>query len=262
MQRGKLYILLFAAAVCGVFSIVVSASVVLLKDRQEENLRLDRIKSVLRVSGLVANGAELSRQQALDLFSKNVDARLVVLKTGDYATSGDPASYDQKAASVVPATSSEAPANPAGVRRIPKLGLVYLVKSPESGQVTGILLPVEGKGLWSTLYGYLALEADLNTIKGVTFYQHGETPGLGGEVDNQKWKDSWKGKKLYDAVGKFLFHVKKGIAGSDPNAVDGLSGATLTSRGVTNLVQFWLGENGYGPFLKKYPVMSAGGGSK
>ena len=108
------------------------------------------------------------------------------------------------------------------------------------------------KGLWGTLYGYLALKSDLETIQGITFYQHKETPGLGGEVDNPRWKAQWDGVQLYDEDGEPAAMVFKGPAPSDNQfAVDGLSGATITSRGVTNLVRFWASEDGYGPFLKK-----------
>ena len=117
-----------------------------------------------------------------------------------------------------------------------------------------VVLPVEGKGLWSTLYGFLALDADGDTIRGIAFYKHGETPGLGGEIENPRWQALWDGRKAYDSAGRPVIAVIKGKAGdtsSDPHHVDGLSGATLTSNGVTALVQRWLGEDGYGPFLAK-----------
>jgi Na+-transporting NADH:ubiquinone oxidoreductase subunit C len=118
-----------------------------------------------------------------------------------------------------------------------------------------VVIPVEGKGLWSTLYGFLALDKDVNTIKGLTFYQHAETPGLGGEVDNPKWKALWPGRKAFGDDGQPKIAVIKGQAGpvaEDPYQVDGLSGATITARGVSHLVQFWLGTNGFGPYLKQF----------
>ena len=105
------------------------------------------------------------------------------------------------------------------------------------------------------LYGYLALAPDARTIVGITFYQHKETPGLGGEVDNPRWKSLWPGRLAYDERGNPAIRVKKGPAGSveeDPYQVDGLSGATITSRGVTNLLRFWLGDDGFGPYLASY----------
>ncbi|MOA31350.1 Na(+)-translocating NADH-quinone reductase subunit C [compost metagenome] len=114
---------------------------------------------------------------------------------------------------------------------------------------------MRGYGLWSTLYGFLALKGDLNTVVGLGFYQHGETPGLGGEVDNPKWKALWNGKSLFDEQGQLAIQIIKGsVDAQSPNAshqVDGLAGATLTSKGVHNLLHFWLGENGFGPFLAK-----------
>lgn len=118
-----------------------------------------------------------------------------------------------------------------------------------------MILPIKGYGLWSTLYGFIALEGDLNTVAGIGFYEHAETPGLGGEVDNPLWKAKWEGKKVFDDEGKTALKVIKGPvdskrAGSEYQ-IDGLSGATLTSRGVSQLIQFWLGENGFAPFLTK-----------
>jgi Na+-transporting NADH:ubiquinone oxidoreductase subunit C len=89
----------------------------------------------------------------------------------------------------------------------------------------------------------------------VTFYDHAETPGLGGEVDNPRWKDSWKGKQAIDETGKVKIEVLKGVVDtSRPESkyqIDGLSGATLTTRGVDNIVKFWLGDDGYGSLLKR-----------
>ena len=125
----------------------------------------------------------------------------------------------------------------------------------DEGQVEKIILPIEGKGLWSTLYGFLALGPDTTSITGITFYQHGETPGLGGEVDNPSWKALWPGRRAFDDEWKPAIQVIKGRAKSaaeDPYRVDGLSGATLTARGVNELVRYWLGEEGFGPYLERF----------
>ena len=141
----------------------------------------------------------------------------------------------------------------AQLKRMPKYMAVYFVK--EDGEIKEIILPIYGKGLWSTMYGFMALDSDLQTIRGFTFYEHGETPGLGGEVDNPNWKKIWKGKKAFDEEWNVKIEVIKGrVDPSSDNAkyqIDGLSGSTLTTRGVDNLVKFWLGDNGYGPFLEK-----------
>lgn len=246
------YTLGFAAAVCVVCSIFVSGSAVLLKDRQVQNAILDRQSKVLTVAGLQAEGEKLTPAEIQKRFADGIEPEVVELKTGEVTTEIDAKTYDQSKALSDPAMSREAPDNAAKVRRLPTYGLVYKIKG--EGGITGIILPVEGKGLWSTLYGFLALDKDLQTVKGITFYKHGETPGLGGEVDNPRWKSLWAGRKAFDASGNPKLTVVKGQAGTpeeDPYSVDGLSGATLTSRGVTHLVQFWLDDEGFGPYLDR-----------
>ncbi|MGB1927393.1 MAG: NADH:ubiquinone reductase (Na(+)-transporting) subunit C [Rubripirellula sp.] len=140
-----------------------------------------------------------------------------------------------------------------GEPRRPKTMKIFFVKEPGTDNIKQVVLPIFGKGLWGTLYGYLALRSDLNTIQGLTFYQHKETPGLGGEVDNPSWKAQWEGVKLYDENGQPAANVFKGPAPSgDQYSVDGLSGATITSRGVTNLIQYWASDDGYGNFLREF----------
>ena len=126
---------------------------------------------------------------------------------------------------------------------------VYLVKDGE--ELQQVILPVEGAGLWATMYGFLAVEADGNTVRGLQFYEHGETPGLGDGVDKPAWQALWVGKQLYDADGNIRIEVVKGPApaGSD-HKIDGLAGATLTGRGVSVFIQHWIGDEGYGPYLK------------
>lgn len=252
MQHNTTYTLLFAAAVCGVCSIFVSGSAVSLKDKQVANALLDKQKKVLGVTGLLKDGETPSAEQVKEIFAKSIRSKLIDLKTGQYVE-GDASTFDQLKASKDVAQSSEAPANPAKVARIPNKALVYQVV--EGDQIKMVVLPVEGKGLWSTLYGFLALDKDVNTIKGLTFYQHGETPGLGGEVDNPRWKALWPGRKAFGDDGQPKIAVIKGQAGpvnEDPYQVDGLSGATITARGVSHLVQFWLGNHGFGPYLKQF----------
>jgi Na+-transporting NADH:ubiquinone oxidoreductase subunit C len=250
MQHSARYVIMFAAAVCVVCSIFVAGSAVLLKDRQEANKALDIQKKVLVVAGLMEEGESLAEEEIRRRFDKSIQPKVVDLATGNSAEGVDTATFDQKKASADPATSRVAPPNAAKVRRIPNNAQVFEVV--EDGTLRSVILPIEGKGLWSTLYGFLALDPDGRTINGITFYQHGETPGLGGEVDNPRWKALWKGRLAFDENWRPAIAVKKGSAGpvdQDPYHVDGLSGATLTSRGVTNLLAFWLGENGFAPYL-------------
>ena len=126
---------------------------------------------------------------------------------------------------------------------------VYLVRS--DGEIEQVIVPIEGAGLWATMYGFLAVESDGRTARGLQFYEHGETPGLGDGVDKPAWREQWRGKRLFDENGDPLIEVVKGPApaGSDYQ-IDGLAGATLTGRGVSVFVQYWISDEGYGPYLK------------
>lgn len=253
MAHSVRHTLVFAFGICFVCSLVVSSVSVALRERQQQNKLLDQQRNVLVVAGLATREEGLSREEVGRLFAENLRPRIVHLESGSYADDVDPLAFDQRKASVDPSTSRPAPENPARVRRVPDHGRVFLVV-PE-GEVETIILPIEGMGLWSTLYGYLALGADARTIRGITFYEHGETAGLGGEVDNPRWKALWEGRLAFDEEWVPRIAVGKGRAGPperDPYLVDGLSGATLTSNGVTHLVQFWLGDQGFGPYLARY----------
>jgi Na+-transporting NADH:ubiquinone oxidoreductase subunit C len=253
MQHNTRYIVLFAVAVCLVCAVFVSSAAVFLKDRQDSNKLLDRQEKVLTVAGLMKDGEHLSRVDVAALYEESIRSKVIDLATGELNEAIDSTSFDQQATANDPKTSVAAPENSAKVRRLPNQALVFDVV--EDGELKALILPIEGYGLWGTLYGYLALAPDARTIVGITFYKHKETPGLGGEVDNPRWKAEWPGRLAFDDRGNPAIAVKKGQAGpveSDPYNVDGLSGATITSRGVTHLVRFWLGENGFGPYLASY----------
>lgn len=251
MQKGVTYTILFAIAVCLVCAIFVASSAVSLRSRQERNAYLDRQKNVLVAAGLAKDSEDLSAQEIEKRFQP-VESVVVDLQSGKELPDIDPKTFDQKEAVDDPERSRPAPQNNAGITRLPLQALVY--KMEESGKLKLVILPIEGKGLWSTLYGFIALGADLETIQGITFYEHKETPGLGGEVDNPKWKALWVGRRAFgeDLEPKIaVIHGKAGPPQQDPYEVDGLSGATMTSRGVSHLVQFWLGDEGFGPYFKK-----------
>ena len=178
---------------------------------------------------------------------------MVDIATGKFTDVVSPDTYEQRKAAKNPelSVSLSKEEDVAGISRRAKYAVVYLVRNGDD--LEKVVLPVRGPGLWSTLYGFIAIEGDLNTVAGLGFYEHGETPGLGGEVDNPLWKDNWPGKKIYGEDGEVQLTVIKGsVDKSRPEAihqVDGLSGATLTTRGVDNLIEFWMGENGFGKFL-------------
>ncbi len=257
-QYSTVYTIGFSAAVCIVCSLLVSATAVCLKQRQENNAVWDVRTNVLLAAGLVEPAQDITPTAISSLFAERIKSVVVDLKDGK-DTDIDPSTFDQREAARDPQRSRQAPPNPAQVSRVPDHALVYKVL--KDGRVDEIILPVEGKGLWSTLYGFIALDSDTTTIRGITFYEHGETPGLGGEVDNPKWKARWPGRKAYDEDGNVRISVIKGAAGpveTDPYRVDGLSGATITSRGVNHLVQFWLSEHGFAPYLKRFRESRSG----
>ena len=238
-----------AVAVCVVCSVFVSTAAVCLKDRQGENRTLEKNKNILLAAGLIEEGQAVSRNKVYELFQQ-IEPRVIDVTTGEFLDHVLPEHIDERKADKDPKQSKQIQNDLAGIKQRAEQRLVYFY--PKGGPVERIVLPMHGKGLWSTMYGFLALDSDMTTIKSFAFYQHGETPGLGGEIDNPRWKDSWVDKKAFDDAWEPRIEVIKGIA--DPDAVydvDGLSGATLTARGVHNLVRFWLGDEGYGPFLKK-----------
>jgi Na+-transporting NADH:ubiquinone oxidoreductase subunit C len=239
--------LIVAFSLCIVCSVIVSTAAVVLKPAQEANKTLDRKRNILAAAGMLQEGVSVEEQ-----FSQ-VTERVVDLRTGRFADDVDPGSYDQRKAAKDPSESERLSAQQdvAKISRREHYAIIYLVED-NSGDVQKIILPVHGAGLWSTLYGYIALESDGNTVAGLGFYEHGETPGLGGEVDNPRWKAFWPGKQVYRDGTVEIGLIKGSVDPSSANAdwqIDGLAGATLTANGVTNLVQFWLGENGFQPFL-------------
>lgn len=245
------YVILFSLAVCGVCAIFVSALAVSLADEQAVNKVLYRKQNVLLAAGLLQADEEISAEEVEKRFSR-FQPVVIDIRTGEELPDVDTSTFDQRKLKNDPEMSHEAPQNQARVSRIPNRALVYKAFD-ESGALEMVVLPVEGYGLWSTLYGFLALGSDLDTIQGLAFYEHGETPGLGGEVDNPRWRKLWVGRKAFDGdTGDVAIQVIKGNAGpveEDPHRVDGLSGATITARGVSNMMQLWLGEEGFGPYL-------------
>jgi Na+-transporting NADH:ubiquinone oxidoreductase subunit C len=244
----------FATIVCLVCAVLVSSAAVGLKERQKENEALDRQKKVLDVAGLLSDAIASNPEELKKVYADRVKPTLhSLLKDKDGCKGVEVNAYDQIKASKDPATSATAPAgNRAKVQRVPNCGLLYEITSAkDKSKVETAIIPVEGKGLWSTLYGFIALDTNGVDIKGLTFYKHAETPGLGGEVDNPKWKAKWVGKKAFKSGSPDpALYVQKGVA-KDEYSVDGLSGATLTSNGVTHLLQFWLGKDRFGSYFSK-----------
>lgn len=234
---------------CLACSIIVSGAAVLLRPVQAVNAELDRKRNIVAVAGLLDTEGDVESAFA------NIETRMVDLETGEFTDEFTDVEYDQYVAARDPELSSEVPSGEdiAGIGRRARYAEVYLVGGVDNLQQ--IILPIHGLGLWSTLYGFVALEGDLTTISGLKFYAHAETPGLGGEVDNPAWQAKWPGKLAYDESGDVRIEVIKGVVDSNAAdamyAVDGLAGATLTSRGVSQLLRYWLDDQGFGAFLNK-----------
>lgn len=235
---NKMIIPLIACVACAVIVSVTAVSV-----RPEQNLNIENEKKlkILAAAGIVTDEVEKEFSNIETLYVDFVSGQLVQVENN----------YDHIKASASAQSSSIVPKDQdiAILKRRENIAPIYVWYSEEE-QIQKVVLPIRGYGLWGTLYGYISLDSDLNTVKGIEYYDHKETPGLGGEVDNPDWKSDWDGKKVYDSSGKVILYVTKGPS-SEEYEIDGISGATLTSNGVTNMIRYWLGENGYGPVLQK-----------
>lgn len=244
---------LVALVLCLACSAVVSIAAVALKPAQEKNKALDKKKNILLAAGLCEKGS--SADEVNTIYEESIVEHLVDIDTGEVVDPEasdlpiDPATYDAKKAAndpdlQEPVTDGALP----GIANREPFAEVYEIVS--DGKTEGYILPIYGKGLWSTLYGFIAVGADKESVKGITYYSHAETPGLGGEVDNPNWKASWEGKKIYEEDGEVGLGVVKGVA-TDEYGIDGLSGATITSKGVDQMIKYWLGPDAFGKYLAK-----------
>lgn len=254
-----------AVGVCAVCAILVSAAFVALKPKQEENKALDKKKNILLAAGLMsakgyavdAEGKPTSERINVNEAFARLVPQVIDLATGEVVDlpPEDIAKLDEREMLKKPETRIDiAPAaDLAGIKTKPKQSVIYLLKD-EKGEIERYIFPICGRGLWSTMYGFIALDADLNTVGNICFYDHGETPGLGGEIANPNWQAKWTDKKMFDSQGKVALTVVKGPVKPDSKnktfEVDGIAGSTLTCNGVNNTVHYWLGENGFGPYLK------------
>ncbi|MCI2283255.1 Na(+)-translocating NADH-quinone reductase subunit C [Colwellia sp. MSW7] len=239
--------LVFVFIICLVCAALVSISAVGLKPLQQANKLLDKQTKILEASGLL----EKAGSDIVGTYAKFVEAKMIDLKTGKIIE-GDTDIFEERADARDASKSTKPENDIAGLSRRADRAVIYLVKNEEQ-QLDTIVLPIVGSGLWDLMYGFIGLAPDLNTVRSVVYSELKETPGLGAEVLNPKWKALWPGKKMYNEQGEAAIHlVKGGAKPGDVNGVDALSGATLTSNGVTRTLQFWLGDEGYGPFVTRF----------
>jgi Na+-transporting NADH:ubiquinone oxidoreductase subunit C len=239
--------LIFVFIICLVCAALVSISAVGLKPLQQANKLLDKQTKILEASGLL----EKAGTDIVGTYAKFVEAKMIDLDSGAIID-GDTDMFDERSDARDEAKSIKPKNDLAGINRRANQAVIYLVKN-DQGQLDTIVLPIIGLGLWDLMYGFVGLAPDLNTVRSVVYSDLKETPGLGAEVLNPKWKALWPGKKMYDEQGNAVIKIVKGGAKKgDIHGVDALSGATLTSNGVQRTLRFWLGDEGYGPFVAKF----------
>ena len=247
--RKALLVVTLTAIIC---STLVSAAVVILRPIQINNQLLDRSRNIMQLTGLLAEGEEPGDDEMLALF-KSLDTRTIEISEGRFIDSIDPRTFDQRRAVSDPDLGLRVPPDQdlASLGRRSRFAPVYMVWDDQ--QLERLILPVRGAGMWSMLYGYIAVDSDLRTIAGMTFYEQNETPGLGDQITHEHWLEQWQGRRLFDDDGRPAFRVSEDTVqpGSEAGLyeVDALSGATVTANAVTDMMHYWFGPHGYGPFL-------------
>ena len=210
------YIFIFSTIMVIAVATLLSLAATLLQPAQEKNLEIEKKKSMLQSIRVAA-----TRDNTEELYDKYIKESFVLNFKGDPISNVD-------AFTVVLRNEQKKPLEE---QYLP----VFKATSGDGENV--IILPVEGKGLWGPIYGYVSLKADMNTIYGVKFDHKGETPGLGAEINTPKFEDMFQGKKFFDNDKFVSIEVHKG--GADPNdvhGVDAISGGTITSKGLQKML--------------------------
>ena len=247
-KDSTLNITLVGIGLCLVCSAIISLIAIQLRSLQVENAVLDQQKKIVSSAGLkeVYGSVENAMSNIKSIIINLDEGEIVDLNPQTYELAKE-LREDGKYKFL------SAEEDIASIKKREKLSKIYIEYKDD--KINTIILPVRGYGLWGILYGYLAIENDFNTVAGLEFYEHKETPGLGAEIDNPKWKSLWKGKKIYKDNGEVSLKVIKGsVLNNSINynyEVDGLSGATLTCNGVSNLIAYWMGNDGYLNFIQK-----------
>ena len=239
-SRTKTLVMAFlVAAVC---ALMVSGATVLLRPIQAANRAAEeqaRIEALVRgIPGM----ADLLEQSGGTLSTVVID-----LDDGRAAQDVTTDTLDTFLADTGNWTSLDAGADLAGLGQRPDYAQIFLLRQGDA--ISLVLLPMTGQGYGGRIDAILALEGDMNTIAGIAITSHSETPGLGGRIEDPSWQASFPGTEIRDDSGELRFNVARGDA-SGPYQVDGITGATRTGRGISNMVRFWLGSDGYGPLIR------------
>ncbi|MDP5146887.1 Na(+)-translocating NADH-quinone reductase subunit C [Shewanella sp. ULN5] len=241
---GTMVFIISLSLVC---SFMITGTAEILKERKLVKKRDEVQQFVLKAAGVESNSSDFR-----ELFTSRVQPKLVDLESGQFIEHENILDFDGRMAAINPETSRKPKKDTAKIKSRADQVRIFEVFD-DQGELTSIVMPIYGKGLWSMIYGYLAVEPDLNTIKNIVFYEHGETPGIADFVTDPEWNALWQGKKLFDEKGKIAIKVVKGGAkAGDVHGVDGVSGATRTGVGIQKAVEFWFGVEGYQNFLHTF----------
>lgn len=261
-RNSATYTVLFTLVVCTICSLVVAGAYVALGERQRADAAVFRMLDILRLTGLAESDEQLEREEIFERFEA-IRPRAVDMETHRFDPDVDARLFDQREASQDPTQSFVAPANDAGVRRVPDHTIVY-ERLDDDGGLGQILIPIHGQGYGGQIFGFLSLEPDLDTVNQIVFYEHQETPTLGGRINRNSWRRNWPGRRIFDDDGNVALRLVAGAgpADEDPFQVDAVSRASVTTAGVQNMINFWLGPDAFGRFLAEYREELAAGGSR
>ena len=232
---------LVAFLVSAVCAALVSGATVALRPIQTANRAAEEQARIAALVEGIPGMATLLEQSGGALSTVVIN-----LRDGRAAADVTPATLDAALSDPGNWTALDAGQDLAGLGQRPDYAQVFLLRDGDS--VSLVLLPLSGQGYGGRLDAILALRGDMNTIAGIAVTQHSETPGLGARIEETSWQASFPGTELRDDGGEMRFRVARGPA-SGVHEVDGITGATRTGRGVTQMVRFWLGPDGYGPLL-------------
>lgn len=225
------YTFIFAAVMVVVVAAILSLAATSLKPFQDKNITLEKKQSILK-----SIGVEVSRDEADEAYEEFI-VNSLVLRNGDVVD--DQVAFNVDLSKEIDKTLTE------------RYAPLYVAK--KEGE-TYYVLPLRGKGLWGPIWGYLALEKDVNTVYGAIFDHKSETPGLGAEISTPIFMDQFQGKKILNENREFVsIQVRKGDAAGDYQ-VDGISGGTITSVGVQDMIDNSV--KAYVDFLKDYSQQS------
>lgn len=230
-RDSNIYTFIFAAVMVVVVALSLAVAATALKPMQNDNVRKEKMQNILATIGV-----ETEREEAEGEFNKYIKEQLALTSDGTVDESIDAFAIEL---------------HKELKKEVPEQRYPLFIAEAEGEKY--YIIPLRGAGLWNAIFGYIALKDDFNTVKGVVFDHVGETPGLGAEITQAWFQQRFTDEKVYDESGNFVgVSVVKGYSGGnnkEDNAVDAISGATITGNGVTNMIAERLEH--YLPYIEK-----------